>query len=213
MKKTTFVTAISFAFLMLGCAQKTVDTVDVNDGVIEGEVIDNGVIGVIDDGTIYGDDYTGSTYNRSGEYENVDLYGRNNNINGGGGYTYNRDYGDSSSSANGGIRNIYFNVNQYTITSDKLSVINSNARALNSAVRSGSRVKIEGHCDASGTDEYNYALGLRRAKSAKDAIVSRGVNPATITMVSMGESSPECTTGYSSDCYAKNRRVEFKVIR
>ncbi|HHB94944.1 MAG TPA: peptidoglycan-associated lipoprotein, partial [Campylobacterales bacterium] len=85
-------------------------------------------------------------------------------------------------------------------------------RILSGVVKSGSRVKIEGHCDATGTDEYNYALGLRRAKSAKEALVDRGINSSSITMISMGESSPACTTDYSSACYAKNRRVEFKVI-
>ena len=52
-------------------------------------------------------------------------------------------------------------------------------------------------------------MGLKRAKSAKEALVNRGVDASSITIVSMGESAPECT-GYSRECFAKNRRVEFK---
>ena len=72
-------------------------------------------------------------------------------------------------------------------------------------------MKIEGHCDATGSDEYNYALGLRRAKAAKDAMISNGINSNSISLVSMGESSPDCTSSSSADCYSKNRRAEFRV--
>jgi peptidoglycan-associated lipoprotein len=191
MKKKIFITTMTLALLMVGCAQKEINTVD-----IEGE-----------EGTAR--EHTASTNNGTqidaNEYENVDLYNREN----GGNYTYNSTYGE----ARNGVKNIYFNVNQYIISSDKLPIIKSNTRVLNGAIRAGSQVKIEGHCDASGTDEYNYALGLKRAKATKEAMVSSGMNPSSITMVSMGESSPECTNGYGADCYAKNRRVEFKVIR
>jgi peptidoglycan-associated lipoprotein len=74
-------------------------------------------------------------------------------------------------------------------------------------------VKIEGHCDAAGSDEYNYALGLRRAKATKDALTANGISSNNITLVSMGESAPECAMNSSADCYAKNRRVEFKVMQ
>jgi peptidoglycan-associated lipoprotein len=172
--------------LISGCAQKEVSNIEVDDkGVPE---------------TIVPDTTTNG-------YENVDLYGQNNS---GGAYTQNDSY---DATATNGIENIYFAVDQYIITPDKLPTIINNARILSRAVQAGSRVKIEGHCDATGTDEYNYALGLRRAKAAKEALVNQGINPSAITIVSMGESSPLCTTDYSSACYAKNRRVEFKIIR
>lgn len=192
MKKQLSIVAISFAILISGCAQKKVSDLKVNDGVVP-KVVDS-------DNSVVGSNINGN----SNGYENVDLYGQNNS----GTYTDDNYYGD----ATGGIKNIYFDVDQYIITPDKLPTIINNARILSSAVKSGSRVKIEGHCDATGTDEYNYALGLRRAKSAKEALVDRGINSSSITMISMGESSPACTTDYSSACYAKNRRVEFKVI-
>ncbi|SFV55108.1 Outer membrane lipoprotein omp16 precursor [hydrothermal vent metagenome] len=193
MKNRLTITLILSTLLMVGCAQKKeVSAIDVNDNIQEADYSTSPI--------------SENSYGNGYEYENVDLYDKNSDN-----YTYNESYDEESSS--GGIKNIYFDTDQYIITPDKLHIVRNNARILSSSINSGARVKIEGHCDATGTDEYNYALGLRRAKSAKDAIVSSGISPSTITMVSMGESSPECTTGYSSACYAKNRRVEFKVIR
>jgi len=148
-------------------------------------------------------------------YDNVDPVGQGmsqgNGAYGNGAYGSNDGtYGDNSSQYGAsGFQNIYFNVNQYNITSDKLGEISQNANLL----RNSGKIKVEGHCDASGSDEYNYALGLRRAKATKDALISNGIPATKIMLVSMGESSPECTSSTSSGCYAKNRRVEFKVIQ
>jgi peptidoglycan-associated lipoprotein len=193
MKRKLIIITVSSLLLVLGCAKKEVKA----RGLIDGKRVNSQPIAVgIDDSINSG-------------YENVDPYNRD-----GGSYNYNnRNYSENSYGERGGIKNIYFASDQYAISSDKLYIVRNNARILSSSVKDGNRVKIEGHCDATGTDEYNYALGLRRAKSAKDAIVSSGLKASTITVVSMGESSPECTTGYTSACYAKNRRVEFKVIR
>ena len=119
-------------------------------------------------------------------------------------------YGQENSMyGNSGVQNIYFDVNQYNITSAKLGQVSHNSNAL----RSSGKVKIEGHCDASGSDEYNYALGLRRAKATKDALSANGISASNMTLVSMGESAPECAMNSSADCYSKNRRVEFKVMQ
>ena len=197
--RSKFVVTVIALGLLVGCAPKKVDTIGVNGGgsTIGGGSSSNG------GGSIQG---SGGSQIKNHAYENVDPYGRENH--GNMEYNQNASYGSQST----GVQNIYFGVDQYLITAEKLPIIIHNANILKQATRSGSKVKIEGHCDASGTDEYNYALGLRRAKSAKDAIVVRGVDASSIKMVSMGESSPECTTDYSSDCFAKNRRVEFKIV-
>jgi outer membrane protein OmpA-like peptidoglycan-associated protein len=164
----------------------------------------------------------------TGHYDNVDPYG-NENYGNNGSYTDNNGYGENGSyvdgskgygygsnsygDGTGGIQNVYFDVDQYAITSEKLSIISHDANILRADIQNGAKLKIEGHCDASGSDEYNYALGLRRAKSAKDAMVSNGINSNSITLVSMGESAPACTSSSSAGCYAKNRRVEFKVFQ
>jgi len=139
----------------------------------------------------------------SNAYTNVDPFGGTNDSYG--------NYTDDSTYVNGelgGVQKIYFDVDKYAITPDMLPIIINNANLLQ-----GKKIKIEGHCDASGTDEYNFALGLRRAKAAKDAIVAHGISPSNVTIVSLGESAPECTTDHSSSCYAKNRRVEFKAVQ
>ncbi|MEA2072191.1 MAG: OmpA family protein [Campylobacterota bacterium] len=72
-------------------------------------------------------------------------------------------------------------------------------------------VKLEGNCDEWGSDEYNFALGLKRAVAVKDALVAEGIDSSRISMVSYGESNPSCSDK-TSECYAKNRRVDFKLL-
>jgi len=100
-------------------------------------------------------------------------------------------------------------VGQYSVAS---SMSASLARDVSVASAASRKIKIEGNCDEFGTDEYNYALGLKRAKAVKDALVSRGVNGSKIVLVSLGESNPICATP-SDACYAKNRRVDLRLIK
>jgi peptidoglycan-associated lipoprotein len=187
MKRSMFIAIFaSSALLFVGCAKKEVEVKKASVGESKGYV-DNQI-----------------KTEMASNIDNVDKYGGNSR-----GYSYDKDY-DSSSD---GLTNIYFDVDKYMITPDKLSIISSNAKVLEKGLESGSKVKIEGNCDATGTDEYNYALGLKRAKATKEALVSKGIKPSKILLVSLGESSPECTTDVSSECYAKNRRVEFKILR
>ncbi len=193
MKKKILLTATVITLIITGCAKKKLNTVD--NANRASTSVPSGITG-------------------TEVYQNVDPYGSGN------GQYGNRQYGnwqygtDEDDYTTGGeLQKIYFGVDQYNITPDQLGVVAQDARILKSAIATGSRVKIEGHCDATGTDEYNYALGLRRAKAAKDALQNNGVNPNKMILVSMGESSPECTTSTSAECYAKNRRVVFKIIQ
>ena len=221
-------TVATLSVFTLGCAQqkkvvdvdpkgnKNLNAVTSTTGVgnnINGagnsQVVTNGVGGTgwSDVGSEYNnvDPYGNANYG-DGNYNssNGNNHGSNNNYANGGSYNHNNNYNSNGSS--NGMKNIYFDVDKYAITPDKLPIIIGNANILK---KNHQQVRVEGHCDASGTDEYNYALGLKRAKSAKEALVNRGVDASSITIVSMGESAPECT-GYSRECFAKNRRVEFK---
>jgi len=191
MKRQILLATVTVTLIMSGCAQKKMNTVDGS--------------GAIPNATP--EVFSGAGDNTN-VYQNVDPMGQGN-----GQFGTGAGYGEDDSYANSGVQNIYFDVDQYSITADKLGQISHNATLLRPKATAGARVKIEGHCDASGSDEYNYALGLRRAKAAKDALVSNGVNSRAITLVSMGESAPECMSSTSSECYAKNRRVEFKVTQ
>ena len=115
------------------------------------------------------------------------------------------------SSIEGQVQTVYFDFDKFNIKGDMQSAINTNAGLFNQSEAQGLSVKVEGNCDEWGTDEYNYALGLKRAKAAKDALVKQGVAADRITVVSYGESNPVCTDKTKA-CDAQNRRADFKVL-
>jgi len=71
-------------------------------------------------------------------------------------------------------------------------------------------VTIEGHCDDRGTNEYNLALGDRRADSTKAFLVDLGIGASRLTTISYGEERPLCMQ-QTEECWAKNRRGHFVV--
>jgi peptidoglycan-associated lipoprotein len=73
------------------------------------------------------------------------------------------------------------------------------------------RLRISGHCDERGSDEYNLALGNRRANSAKQYLVSHGIDGGRIETVSFGEERP-MAQGHDETSWAWNRRAEFEII-
>jgi len=111
----------------------------------------------------------------------------------------------------GNINKIYFDFDKYGIRADMQSKVSANANLLNTMDTKNFSIKVEGNCDEWGTDEYNYALGLKRAKSVKEALVNDGVNSDRIMIVSYGESNPACTEKNKA-CWDQNRRAEFKIL-
>lgn len=73
------------------------------------------------------------------------------------------------------------------------------------------KVRIEGNCDERGTQEYNLALGERRAKAAYDYLVTLGVAPSQLEMVSYGKENP-AVQGHNESAWSQNRRDDFRVI-
>ena len=111
-------------------------------------------------------------------------------------------------SSSDGYKSIYFAFGDYSI-----SEAMQNRVSVNVNIAKGSNtIKIEGNCDEFGTDEYNYALGLKRAKAVKDAMSIQGVDSHKIVIVSFGESNPVCTNPTDA-CYAKNRRVDLHLVK
>ncbi len=106
---------------------------------------------------------------------------------------------------------IHFDFDKYNIREDQKPLIEEDANIVNSDDAKDFSVKLEGNTDEWGTDEYNYALGLRRAKSVKSALVTLGVDANRLMIISYGESNPVCTE-HTKACWAKNRRVEFKFL-
>ena len=106
---------------------------------------------------------------------------------------------------------VYFDFDKYNIRSDMQPVVEKIASLINMK-NPNSIIKVEGNCDEWGTDEYNYALGLRRAKSIKDRLTQYGVSKDNLKLVSYGESNPTCSE-HNEECWSKNRRVELKIIQ
>ena len=102
---------------------------------------------------------------------------------------------------------IHFDFDSYEIRPSEARTLESNARWLRS---NRDLVLIEGHCDARGTNEYNVALGERRAKSTMNYLVAQGVAASRITIVSYGEERPQCNES-NETCWTKNRRAHFLV--
>lgn len=106
---------------------------------------------------------------------------------------------------NPNLKNIYFGFDSSELTATSKQVLKENADYL--AKVAGSKVILEGNCDERGTDEYNLALGERRARSAFEYLRSLGVSRDRMTTVSYGESKP-AEAGHNEAAWSKNRRVE-----
>lgn len=109
----------------------------------------------------------------------------------------------------GSLPTILFGFDKYTIQENMLPNIEKAANALK---QSGAKVVLEGNTDSFGSDEYNFALGKKRADSVRNALEIRGVNPSNISTVTYGESKPVCTQA-TKECYQANRRVDFKIAQ
>jgi len=106
------------------------------------------------------------------------------------------------------LRDIQFDFDKYDIRPDAARTLDANAVWLKS--NGNHLLLIEGHCDERGTNEYNLALGERRAKSAMNYLVSQGVQAARITIISYGEERPLCSE-HNETCWQQNRRDHFLV--
>ena len=114
------------------------------------------------------------------------------------------------------ISPIYFGFDIYKLTDEDIDTLHQNtelmtsdAEAMNIANKFS--IKLEGNCDEWGSDEYNFALGLKRANAVKDELINDGVASERITLVSYGSSNPVCTEK-TQECWSKNRRVDFKLL-
>jgi peptidoglycan-associated lipoprotein len=106
------------------------------------------------------------------------------------------------------LRDIYFDFDKYAIRATDAPVLDANAKWLKA--NDGYALLIEGHADERGTDEYNVALGERRAKATLNYLLSQGVRANRMNIVSYGEERPVCHARTEA-CWAQNRRAHFLV--
>lgn len=104
---------------------------------------------------------------------------------------------------------VHFDYDRSDIRSDDMASLDRKAAILNA--NQGLRLRISGHADDRGSDEYNLALGNRRAAAAKRYLVSKGIADGRIDIVSMGEERP-MAQGADEASWQQNRRDEFEVV-
>jgi len=106
------------------------------------------------------------------------------------------------------LQDIFFDYDKFAIKNEFKKTLEANAELL--LARAGAKLLIEGHCDERGTNEYNLALGEKRAKAVMDFYVAYGVPAARLSMLSYGEEQP-FDRGHDEAAWAKNRRAHMLV--
>ena len=106
------------------------------------------------------------------------------------------------------VRDVYFDFDRYEVRPADTKILDANAEYLKS--KPALLVIIEGNTDERGTNEYNMALGERRARATMTYLASRGIAANRMSLVSYGEERPVCSERGES-CWAKNRRAHFLV--
>lgn len=104
---------------------------------------------------------------------------------------------------------IHFDFDKFFIREDAKPVLEKNAQWLKKW--KSVKVLIEGHCDERGTEEYNLALGEKRAKSTFDYLASLGISPERMQIISFGKSQP-LDLGHDEIAWQKNRRAQYTII-
>jgi peptidoglycan-associated lipoprotein len=108
------------------------------------------------------------------------------------------------------VQTIYFDFDKSNVRADQTANLEGNANYLKE--HADLKICIEGHCDERGTEEYNFALGQRRASSVREFLISRGVAADRLSIVSKGEEEP-ADPGHNEAAWAKNRRAIFIVTQ
>ena len=104
------------------------------------------------------------------------------------------------------LQDAFFDFDDFSLRTDAKSALDSDAKYLEKS--SGVKVIIEGHCDERGSVEYNLALGEKRARAAKDYLVSYGIGANRMTTISYGKERP-FDPGHDETAWSKNRRAHF----
>lgn len=120
-----------------------------------------------------------------------------------------REGRSSATAATSPLKDVYFDYDRYDLRGDAREVLRANADWLKT--NPAARVEIEGHCDDRGTNEYNLALGAKRAQSAKEYLASLGIAADRVSTISYGAEIPVCKE-QTEGCWRQNRRARFVVL-
>ena len=108
------------------------------------------------------------------------------------------------------LQRIHFDFDSYVLTKDARDILTADAELL--LKKFSGKVTVEGHCDERGSDEYNLALGEKRAKAAMSYLINLGVPADRLSVISYGKEKP-LDPGHDEAAWAKNRRAEFVVTK
>lgn len=103
---------------------------------------------------------------------------------------------------------VFFDYDQFSIRGDARTTLEAKIPILNADP--SIRLRIDGHADERGSDEYNLALGLRRANAVKDFLTGYGIDASRLEVRSLGENAP-LDPASNEEAWAKNRRAEFHI--
>ena len=110
----------------------------------------------------------------------------------------------------GPLSDIHFGYNDSTINDQDGSVLKSNASWLQAHPQT--KVQVEGYCDERGSEEYNIALGAKRAEAGKDYLETLGISSTRMSTISYGKELPLCQD-HDESCWSQNRRDHFSVSK
>jgi peptidoglycan-associated lipoprotein len=113
--------------------------------------------------------------------------------------------------AEAALATVYFDFDKAELSQAARDTLAKNAEVLLKS-KPDAKARIEGHCDERGSAEYNLALGERRAKSSLQYLVTLGVQPDRLSTISYGKEKP-AVDGHDEAAWAKNRRVEFVIVK
>jgi len=118
--------------------------------------------------------------------------------------------GPWESGAQYGLVPVYFDFDSAALRSGESATLHQNAERIKALA--GRTVQIAGHCDERGTQEYNLALGERRALAVREYLIRMGVPDSRLLTISYGKEMP-AVQGSGEDAWAQNRRAEFAVTK
>jgi len=107
------------------------------------------------------------------------------------------------------FQDAYFDFNKFLIRKDEKEALLKDVKLLKD--HPDMKIKIEGHCDERGTEEYNLALGNRRAEAVRRYLISLGVESSRVATISYGKDKPFCAE-HKETCYQENRRGHFVTL-
>lgn len=118
--------------------------------------------------------------------------------------------GTLGSGTGGPLTDIHFDYDEFTVRPQDGEILHANARWL--SAHPTNRAQVEGHCDERGSEEYNIALGAKRAQAAKEYLITLGIAGDRLSTISYGKELGLCTE-HDESCWAQNRRAHFVVSK